>query len=212
MVNEQLKDMEPKNIGGGIRKVYDSKQLYSPITFRRDHFLSEFMKTRPYRNYPSCLISLGCGDARQEKILLEELEVSHPHVQYIGVDSSKESLALAEQNLQNITLSKTFLQADFSHKRCSHEIDQLTKGTDIRIFSLLGSTFGNPNQTEIVTNLYNMMGESDLLRFDVATRDVITYENTAKLVNEYRAMLTQPAIQKRNLRILEKYGLQIEAD
>ena len=215
MVKEKSKEQKEqtgKFIWDSIRKFEDTKKDQKPTFFPNESLLSNFMKDRNYRSYPSCLISLWCGDARQEKRLLEELAKSHPQVSYFAVDSSKEMLQLAENNLKNIKLKKTFIQADFTQKKFSQEIDQRTKDKEIRIFSMLGSTLWNPNQTEIITSLHNMMWPSDLLRFDISTREKITEENTQIMINEYRAMLTDPSIQRRNLRLLAKHGLNIEED
>jgi len=44
-----------------------------PSLLSNQHFLTDFIKTHSCRDSPCCIISLGCGDARQEALLLTHL-------------------------------------------------------------------------------------------------------------------------------------------
>lgn len=211
-VDEKTSTKGKEMVGNWIEKLEMIQTQNKLNFFPNGENLKNFMKDRSYWKYPCCLISLGCGNGGQEKPLLEELEKDCAELNYLWVDSSKEMLLLAEKNLQNISIPKEFIQADFTQKKFSQDINHRTKNKEIRIFALLWSTLWNPNQTEIISSLHNMMGENDLLWFDISTREKITEENTQTMINEYRAMLSEPSIQRRNLRLLKKYGLNIDED
>jgi len=65
---------------------------------------ANFMANRSYRNYWASLISLGCGNGHQEKMLLKFLDKIHPETVYYGVDSSRKMLEMATENLKDIKL------------------------------------------------------------------------------------------------------------
>ena len=95
-------------------------------------------------------MSLGCGNAYQESLLLNKLIENGYDIHYVGVDLSKGMLLDAQDNLQEISCAKTFICADFSQENFKQEIDNVTGKFDTVVRVFLGSSFGNPNQTSII--------------------------------------------------------------
>jgi uncharacterized SAM-dependent methyltransferase len=80
------------------------------------------------------------------------------HVDYYGVDSSKNMLDLSIQRMKNIdTINKNFICADFSTNEFKRELSQLTVNDDIKIFTFFSNTFGNINPNNIIDILYNLL-------------------------------------------------------
>jgi len=108
-----------------------------PSLLSNQHFLTDFIKTHSCRDSPCCIISLGCGDARQEALLLTHLSQTQKPTAYFAIDSSKSSLELAQKKLENINIPKTFIHADFTTQACKHAIEQHTQDYPVKVFSLL---------------------------------------------------------------------------
>lgn len=136
------------------------------------------------------LVSLGCGNAKVEAELLMNLGNSEKYT-FIGVDSSKEMLQLAEDMFNQKNLEGLFFCADFSSEEFNNEIKtKLQKDKyDQVIFLLVGSTLGNVSQTEIVDTLYNVLNKGDVLYLDIMTRPSLDKQDDLMIFKSYSQLL-----------------------
>ncbi len=136
------------------------------------------------------LISLGCGNSCQEKPLLIELTKQGLDFVYIGVDSSQSMLELTQENLKDITWLKIHLVcADIFSLHFVRNIRNITSHYEMNIFSFLGRTFGNLNQTSITDSLYNILRPDDYVRFDALSRDPNDTQMKIRLFDRYSSYL-----------------------
>lgn len=98
-------------------------------------------------------------------------------------------LELAEDNLQELDIEKSFILADFSTKEFKDRIKRLVSGYDQRMYALLGRTFNNPNQTQMADRLYNLLEKEDFIWLDVSTRPDLSAETNLKIHFRYKEYL-----------------------
>lgn len=145
-------------------------------------------------NKKNVIISLWCWNGFQEEVLLSDLEESEYNFDYIWVDYSREMIDLADENLKDIKLDKTYVCADFAKNDFRGKINLLTEEYDSRFFVLLWYTFGNPSQTLISDSLYNILWEDDYLIMDCLTRDENKDSTTLALFERYSKFLNDENI------------------
>ena len=154
---------------------------------------------RYYRQYPKdyvkkdelhAFVSLGCGNAANEKAFLQKLNEEGYNILYIGVDISKGMLDMAEKELQDIKMQKLFIEADMLSNDFKESIHEVTKDCSCRIFALLGGTICNVNQTDIADSMYNLLLPEDLLWIEVRVREDNTMESELKFFNRYAQYLS----------------------
>ncbi len=136
------------------------------------------------------LVSLGCGDASSEKIMLKRLKQEGYHFTYFGVDSSRQMLDLAVNNLAELKIDGQFLCADILSEDFRDEISQLTEKFDCRGFLFLGGTISNVNQTNIIDSLYSVLKKNDFLFLDIRIRNSLDNSEDLQLFNFYASYLT----------------------
>ena len=149
-------------------------------------------------------VSLGCGNAGPEKRLLYAAHAGGCHVDYIGVDSSRAMLELAQQNLAEERFAKTFILTDFTQPDFVEKWRAHLKGYDAQLYALLGGTFGNFEQEVIAEALARIVPTGDYLYLDVVPQ----YETEA-LNDQLRSRLIRLP-QNLSLfftNLLEKLGL-----
>lgn len=133
-------------------------------------------------------VSLWCGNALQEKFVLQKLIQDGYNFTYIAVDASKSMIHLAKETLSDVSwIDKIFVCADFCDTNFVKNMNKLTKNIDHKIFFFFWRTFGNPNQTNIADSLFNMLGENDYLWFDVLWRDNTNASVKIKIFERYTA-------------------------
>lgn len=127
-------------------------------------------------------ISLGCGNAEAEKMFLHAAHRQDMHVDYFGVDSSIEMLNLAEKNLHNEDFDATFILADFTTADFKRTLEEALSSYDVKIFAMIGGTFGNFDQNFIIQTLDNLVSPGSYLYLDVVPQYELDEDN-ARLHN-----------------------------
>ncbi len=159
------------------------------------HF--DFIWKHMNKNKRLAIISLGCGDASQEKELLVELKKSWFDFTYFWVDISRKMLNLAIKNLEDLDIEKRFVLADTMSEHFRQEISGMTKNYDSRFFCFLWRTFCNTNQTNSTDSFYNLLNKEDYLWFDVYTRDNDDSQTNLKIFNRYNEYILNPENKKK---------------
>ena len=212
------------------RKTRD-KKLYDAWTFidqsQEKYYKPQIENQKTYKNnniqfcYDTCktyfdlwspiaVISLWCGNAMEEKALLERLTEDWYSFEYYGVDSSKSMLELADQSLKDINIPKYLIHGDIMTEEFREEIKKMTAHITIRIFTFLWGTFINPNQTEITESLYNMMWMNDVLRTDMLVRDDDNEQNNELVYSRYLNFLNDETIIDKFFFPLQKVWITLE--
>lgn len=135
------------------------------------------------------LISLGCGNARKEKAIMASLEEDGYSFAFFGVDSSPDMIALAEDVLEGETYPYTLFCADFSSDEFLEQLHTAVKTYDIRVYSFLGATFGNVQQSYMADILSDMLEPGDTLWLEVAVRQGTTLTDDRRLFEKYLSWL-----------------------
>ena len=115
-------------------------------------------------------ISLGCGSAGPEQPLLHHAHAQGYQMAYFGVDSSHAMLELAQETLSQEHFARHFIQADFSTDACRQALRALVEHFDTRIIAMLGGTFGNFEQSVIVSILQHTVQPGDYFYLDIVPR------------------------------------------
>jgi len=116
------------------------------------------------------IVSLGVGNASKEKELLEELLKTEYDFSFFGVDSSRDMVELANQNLEALNVSGKLICADFSLPKFLTKLQKEVHLYDKRLYAFLGSTFGNVEQSYMADILYDLLNEKDSLWLEVPVR------------------------------------------
>ncbi len=136
------------------------------------------------------IISLGCGNSDIESYIFEHLNHKY-HIDYYGVDSSKDMLELSIQRMKSITnIEKNFICADFSTNEFKRELSQLTANDDIKIFTFFSNTFGNINPNNIIDILYNLLKSGEKIRLDIRLRSGKSTKENLKDFEKYYSYLS----------------------
>jgi uncharacterized SAM-dependent methyltransferase len=112
-------------------------------------------------------ISLGCGNAAPERMLLRHMHNRGHHVLYVGVDSSEAMLEMAMANFEKEPFARAFVQADFSRADFAAKLDDLVGDHELRVFAMIGGTFGNLDQAFVADILTDLIQAKDYLYLDV---------------------------------------------
>jgi len=179
-------------MGLWAKTYYDSVSSLTtktPTLYTARNFYRSFIKNKISKDEKIALISLWCGDARQEKDVLKKLYEDKYNIEYFAVDSSKSMLELANDNLKDIWYKKHFLLADIMSVEFKEKVIKIKKDFDKIIVAFLWCTFVNHNQTQIADTLYNMLKKDDLLRFDVFARPDTSQNSDYKIFKIYENIL-----------------------
>lgn len=122
-------------------------------------------------------ISLGCGNAGPEKMLLRHLEAAGHDVHYVGVDSSVRMLELADENLREEAFRQHLVLADFSRPDFSEQLDGLVNGDSPCLYAMIGGTFGNFEQRYLTGLLRQLVPQGDYLYLDVVPLEKTDEQN-----------------------------------
>ena len=112
-------------------------------------------------------VSMGCGNAGAEKMLLRTLHAEGYRVGYFGIDASRAMLGLARDNLADEGFERAFILADFTAPDFAAKLDALLAGYDARVYAVLGGTFGNFEQARIAEILAGVIPAGAYLYLDV---------------------------------------------
>ncbi len=170
-----------------------------------NHF--DFIKKHIDKKKKIAIISLGCGNASQEKQMLIELKNQWYDFSYFGVDISRRMLTLALENLKWLNIDKRFILADIMSEYFRQEISSLTKDYDVRFYCFLGRTFCNTNQTNSTDSFYNLLDKEDFLRFDIYTREKDDDITNSKIFDRYNQYILDHKNEKKinfQFSVLEK--------
>ncbi|MFN2111099.1 MAG: L-histidine N(alpha)-methyltransferase [Anaerolineae bacterium] len=137
----------------------------------------QFFAKQPFLSLEQrvAFVSLGCGNAGPEKLLLHTTYTAGHPVAYFGVDSSRAMLELAQRNLADEPFPQTFVLADFIRPDFAEQWQTLMHphqrlhltGFDAQLYTLLGGTFGNFEQDVIAETLARIVPEGHYLYLDV---------------------------------------------
>lgn len=152
-----------------------SNKMYTSCTLKQQDFLSFFENNIHINSEKLQLISLWCWNSENEKFLFEHIQ--NKNLTYIWVDSSKDMLDLSIEKLKNLDLDKKFICADFSSRKFRHELKQLTKQSEDRLFVFFSNTFWNINHTNIIDILLNLLNIWEKIWLDVRVRKWTTLED-----------------------------------
>jgi len=122
-------------------------------------------------------ISLGCGNAGPEKMLLRRLAADGCSLHYVGVDSSAGMLDLAQENLDREAYRQSFVLADFSAEDFGERLDDVIAGAETRIYAMIGGTFGNFEQDFIADLLAGLTPEGGYFYLDVVPTELTEGQN-----------------------------------
>ncbi len=170
----------------------------------------DFFVHQPFwsKNVRIAFISLGCGNAGAEKMLLNHAHHNAYQVAYFGVDSSRAMLELAQQTLQESSFEKAFFLADFTKDAFRRKLHEYVDAFSTRIYAMLGGTFGNFDQQEITSLLRDLLNEGDYLYLDIVPRYASEDQNL-----HLRARLAQlhQNLHEFFVRLLEKLCIPVES-
>jgi hypothetical protein len=174
-----------------------------------NRFEANLVKVVQWKKF--ALISLGCGNSCQEKSLLVSLVEQSQDFVYIWVDSSQSMLELSKENLKDIPwLKMEFICADITSSAFLRNIKDITSNYESNIFSFLGRTFSNPNQTSITDTLYNTLWPNDYIWVDVLSRDPWDSQMKMKLFDRYTAYLCDERMNNFQFTPLKKVWVPFE--
>lgn len=159
------------------------------------------------KNKKMAIISLWCWNSDIESFIFEHMKHSY-HIDYYGVDSSKNMLELSIERMKNIeNVNKNFICADFSTNEFRREVSQLTVGDDIKIFTFFSNTFGNINPNNIIDILYNLLKPGEKIRLDVRLRSGKTTKDNLKDFEKYYEYLSNNEMTKLFLNPIENFDI-----
>lgn len=169
-----------------------------------------------HRHFPStrqkiALISLGCGNGLSEKQLLLEGKSRGYDISYFGVDSSMAMLEMAKENLADVDMPKQLMCADFGTPRFIEEIQEVTRGCDIRIFAFFEGTIGNVEQDYLADVMADMMRTDDYLWLDVAVRPATDAKTDMELFNRYTTYTQTKKMNDLMFLPMEQMGMRRDA-
>ena len=145
---------------------------------------------------PVALVSLGCGNADPEKPLLARLNTEGRAVAYVGVDTSRAMLELAQRNLSDAAYDRTFVLGDFTDTAFRSALAPLLAPYERRVYAMIGGTFGNFTQRRIAQALRQLIAPGDYLYLDVVPKAQAERElgalkgRFARLPQNYRRFFT----------------------
>lgn len=154
-------------LAGGAESFYAYRgEDFEQIRWQDEH---AFFTRQPFwqRNQKLAFVSLGCGDAGAEKPLLRQAAQDGLSVAYFGVDSSRAMLTLAERTLAAENFARLFLLADFSTEAFRQTLTDLAALCEVRLYAMLGGTFGNFDQAVIAGILQKTLAEGDYAYLDI---------------------------------------------
>ncbi len=158
------------------------------------------------------IISLWCGNSDIESFIFEHMNHNSYHIDYYGVDSSKNMLELSIERMHNIEhVNKNFICADFSTNEFRRELTQLTMNDDIKIFTFFSNTFWNINPNNIIDILYNLLKPGEKIWLDVRLRSGKTTKDNLKDFEKYYAYLSNNEMTKLFLNPIEKFNITGES-
>ena len=170
-------------------RAYNKPSTPLPVDFSIEDYYDlvagQFKKKQHF-----ALVSLGCGDASSDRIMLKRLKREGYNFTYFGVDCSRQMLDLAVENLADLKINCKFLCADIVSEDFRDEIAQLTDDFDCRGFLFLGGTISNVNQTNIIDSLYSVLKKNDLLFLDIRIRNSLDNAEDLQLFNFYAKYLS----------------------
>lgn len=156
-------------------------------------------------------VSLGCGNATKEGIILKALQDAGVSAAFFGIDTSRSMLDMAIEGVASFPGKKSFVCADVVSMDFRDEIRHLTAPYEKRLFAFLDRTIGNVNQTNIADTLYNVMQKGDLLWFDVTVRPGVTAAHDMQLFNRYAGLLSVPQTVESYFLPLKLVGVPLDA-
>lgn len=169
-------------------QAYGDSSNAAPVDFSADEYYNivakQFKKKQRF-----ALISLGCGDASNERTMLKRLKKDGYNFTYFAVDCSRQMLDLAVNNLADLKIDCQFLCADIVSEDFRDEIAQLTDEFDCRGFLFFGNTISSINQTNIIDSLYSVLKKNDLLFLDLRIRKSLDNFEDLQLFNFYAKYL-----------------------
>lgn len=183
----------------GVNKYYEmvnaGEMRNEEVTQKNFEFLKKtfFKKKEKYS-----FISLGCGDAEEEKKLLNLAHKDKINISYFGVDSSMSMISKAQQNMKKCKFEKEFIYADFSGEKFKDEFSDIIneEETSKKIYAFLGGTLGNVPQNYIANTLGNMLQKGDSLLIEVRSQKEISHSNANEYFKLYLNYIKNPIMKK----------------
>lgn len=156
------------------------------------------------------LVSLGCGNAQIEHLLMKRMKEDGYDFTFFGVDSSADMIDLAKKTLKKAGLKGELLCADFSSEAFFQTCRKELADFDKRIFTFLGGTLGNVEQSYIADILSDMLQPDDVLWIDVSRREEKTEKNDITLFEYYLAWLENDDNRQFLTKPLHDVGIPLE--
>lgn len=147
-----------------IDKNVDNTYDYNWITKK---MLDRLNVCKYFWNRNNLFISLGCGKAYMDAVMLKYVIANNYQLNYFGVDISKSMLNMSIDTLRAFDIKKKFVLSDVFSRDFKDEISRLSCNYDNRIYTIFNNTFGNLNQTRVINNLNNILISGDKLWIDV---------------------------------------------
>lgn len=131
------------------------------------------------------IISLGCGSATRDRMIMDSLHNQGYTINYVGVDSSSDMVKKASESMKDTPYNAEIWTEDIVTYTFTQHIGEIIKTFDRVIFLFLEATIGNMVQTEIVDTLFNLMDPKHLILFDCVIRQADSKIGDLKLFNFY---------------------------
>ncbi len=163
----------------------DRRSKFVKWAYENDDFYYSFIEKHITKWEKIAIISLWCGDWRQEKETLRKLHQDWHSIDYFWVDYSQGMLDLAIKNLKDIPGKKEFIYADLTTKKFRQEVDMRTKWYDRRIFAFMGYTFASKNQTELWDSLFNLLWPEDYVWIDFCVRTEVSKKKDFEIFKRF---------------------------
>ncbi len=201
-------------LGNGAKNYYsrhascleEYEEDYDPNTNLQ--FFNKNIKLKENSNL--IIVSLGCGDGRAEKEMLNKLYEEGKKFTYIGIDSSENMINLIKKNYSETKFKKMFLVADMGSETLHKKLRDLVKDYDGRLFTLFGNTLGNIPQSYIADILRNITVKGDKLWLDINITKNLNDINTARIFERYLKYLNNSEDVNFTLMPLKNIGFPLE--
>jgi SAM-dependent methyltransferase len=171
-------DAQPCNIKHGTSPI-GSLEFFNEQAqkrYRAEPHIKDFAKFELYRG--KRVLEIGCG------IGADAAEFAKNGAEYVGIDISTESVALAKRRFEVQQLSGSF--------HVHNGIDDLSKFGKFDLVYSFGVIHHYPNENVIVNNIHNVLNNGGEFKMMVYAKDSWKYAMIQKGLDQYEAQANCP--------------------
>ncbi|MFH0857208.1 MAG: class I SAM-dependent methyltransferase [Candidatus Magasanikbacteria bacterium] len=155
-------------------------------------------------------ISLGCGNAEKELHILKLMKRDGYDAVFVAVDSSEDMIGLAKKTFEKENFDVQFVCADFSSPEFFDKFSERIVGCDFSIYTFLGATFGNVEQSYMADIIFDLLNPGDKLWLEVVARDETTKKDALHFFEKYYAWLSNDTVKNFLNGPLKELGIKPE--